>query len=31
MTRSIAWMYRADGIRCNAICPGGVRTNIVSR
>lgn len=31
MTRSIAWMYRADGIRCNAICPGGVRTNIISR
>ena len=31
MTRSIAWMYRSDGIRCNAICPGGVRTNIVSR
>ena len=28
MTRSIAWTYRADGIRCNAICPGGVETNI---
>jgi len=31
ITRSIAWTYRPDGIRCNAICPGGVRTNIVSR
>jgi NAD(P)-dependent dehydrogenase (short-subunit alcohol dehydrogenase family) len=31
MTRSIAWAYRSDGIRCNAVCPGGVRTNIVSR
>jgi NAD(P)-dependent dehydrogenase (short-subunit alcohol dehydrogenase family) len=28
MTRSIAWVYRAEGIRCNAICPGGVATNI---
>jgi NAD(P)-dependent dehydrogenase (short-subunit alcohol dehydrogenase family) len=28
MTRSIAWTYRGDGIRCNAICPGGVQTNI---
>ena len=27
ITRSIAWTYRSDGIRCNAICPGGVRTN----
>lgn len=31
ITRSIAWTYRPDGIRCNAICPGAVRTNIVSR
>jgi NAD(P)-dependent dehydrogenase (short-subunit alcohol dehydrogenase family) len=31
MTRSIAWMYRSDGIRCNAVCPAGVRTNIISR
>lgn len=31
ITRSIAWTYRPDGIRCNAVCPGGVRTNIVSR
>ena len=28
MTRSVAWYYAADGIRCNAVCPGGVRTNI---
>ena len=28
VTRSIAWTYQADGIRCNAICPGGVATNI---
>jgi NAD(P)-dependent dehydrogenase (short-subunit alcohol dehydrogenase family) len=30
MTRSIAWTYRAAGIRCNAVCPGGVVTNIGS-
>ena len=24
LTRSIAWGYRADGIRCNAICPGAI-------
>ncbi len=28
LTRSIAWAYRAEGIRCNAVCPGGVQTNI---
>jgi NAD(P)-dependent dehydrogenase (short-subunit alcohol dehydrogenase family) len=28
MTRSIAWAHRKDGIRCNAICPGAVDTNI---
>jgi NAD(P)-dependent dehydrogenase (short-subunit alcohol dehydrogenase family) len=27
-TRSIAWLYAADGVRCNAVCPGGVETNI---
>ena len=26
ITRSIAWTYRPDGIRCNAICPGTVDT-----
>ncbi|NUP32243.1 MAG: SDR family oxidoreductase [Streptomycetaceae bacterium] len=29
LTRSIAYMYREQGLRCNAICPGGVNTNIV--
>ncbi len=29
MTRSIAYTYQAENIRCNAICPGGVRTNIL--
>lgn len=24
LTRSIAWGYRDDGIRCNAICPGAI-------
>ena len=28
MTRSLAWTYRAAGLRCNAVCPGGVVTNI---
>lgn len=28
LTRSTAWMYGPKGIRCNAICPGGIRTNI---
>lgn len=28
MTRNIAVLYAPDGIRCNAICPGGVVTNI---
>jgi NAD(P)-dependent dehydrogenase (short-subunit alcohol dehydrogenase family) len=28
MTRSVAWYYAQDGIRCNAVCPGGVQTNI---
>ncbi|CAN5281667.1 SDR family oxidoreductase [soil metagenome] len=27
LTRSIAVEYRADGIRCNAICPGFMRTD----
>jgi NAD(P)-dependent dehydrogenase (short-subunit alcohol dehydrogenase family) len=29
-TRSIAWLYAGDGIRCNAVLPGGVETNIAS-
>jgi NAD(P)-dependent dehydrogenase (short-subunit alcohol dehydrogenase family) len=28
LTRSTAWRYAKEGIRCNAICPGAVRTNI---
>ena len=28
MTRSVAFGYGEFGIRCNAICPGGVATNI---
>jgi NAD(P)-dependent dehydrogenase (short-subunit alcohol dehydrogenase family) len=27
-TRNVAWSYQAEGIRCNAVCPGGVDTNI---
>ena len=29
LTRSTAWMYAQRGIRCNAICPGATKTNIV--
>ena len=29
LTRNTAWIYAKDGIRCNAICPGGVSTNIL--
>jgi NAD(P)-dependent dehydrogenase (short-subunit alcohol dehydrogenase family) len=28
LTRNTAWVYAKQGIRCNAICPGGARTNI---
>lgn len=31
LTRSIAYQYAKKGIRCNAICPGGVETNISIR
>jgi len=30
-TRSVAYHYAMQGIRCNAICPGGVSTNISVR
>lgn len=26
MTRALAWSYRGEGIRCNALCPGAVDT-----
>ena len=28
LTTSIAFFYGERGIRCNAVCPGGVATNI---
>jgi NAD(P)-dependent dehydrogenase (short-subunit alcohol dehydrogenase family) len=28
LTRNTAWTYAAQRVRCNAICPGGTRTNI---
>lgn len=31
LTRSVAYHYAKKGIRCNAICPGGVATNISVR
>jgi NAD(P)-dependent dehydrogenase (short-subunit alcohol dehydrogenase family) len=31
ITRSVAWSHANEGIRCNAICPGGVETNMTSR
>ena len=30
LTRNTAWVYGPAGVRCNAICPGGVETNIVA-
>lgn len=30
LTKNIAYMYAEKGIRCNAICPGGVDTEIMS-
>lgn len=30
LTKNIAYMYAEKGIRCNAICPGGVETEIMS-
>jgi NAD(P)-dependent dehydrogenase (short-subunit alcohol dehydrogenase family) len=31
LTRNIAFTHVEDGIRCNAICPGGVSTGIATR
>ncbi|HJE96861.1 SDR family oxidoreductase [Ligilactobacillus acidipiscis] len=30
LTKNTAYMYEAEGIRCNAIAPGGINTNIGS-
>ena len=30
ITKNIAYMYAEKGIRCNAICPGGVETEIMN-
>nr|NLD39829.1 SDR family oxidoreductase [Actinomycetales bacterium] len=30
LTRNTAYRYGREGIRCNAVCPGGVETNIMS-
>jgi NAD(P)-dependent dehydrogenase (short-subunit alcohol dehydrogenase family) len=30
LTKNTAYTYAKQGIRCNAICPGGVETNIMS-
>lgn len=30
LTRNVAWSYANEGVRCNAICPGAVATNIVA-
>ncbi len=30
LTRNTAFTYAKTGVRCNAICPGGVETNIMS-
>ncbi|KAJ5464396.1 Short-chain dehydrogenase/reductase SDR [Penicillium daleae] len=28
-TKNVAWRYKQEGVRCNAVCPGGVPTGIV--
>lgn len=30
LTQNTAFMYQPDGIRCNAICPGGVATEVMN-
>lgn len=30
LTKNIGFMYAKEGIRCNAICPGGVNTNMLA-
>ncbi|KAF4454646.1 NAD(P)-binding protein [Fusarium austroafricanum] len=29
VTKNVAWRFRHDGIRCNAVCPGAMTTNII--
>lgn len=29
VTKNVAWRFKADNIRCNAVCPGGVTTGIM--
>ncbi|KAJ5379958.1 uncharacterized protein N7496_002386 [Penicillium cataractarum] len=31
VTKNVAWRFKADNIRCNAICPGGVTSAISSK
>ncbi|KAI9671632.1 MAG: hypothetical protein M1831_003160 [Alyxoria varia] len=30
VTKNTAWRFRNDGIRCNVVCPGAVKTNIIN-
>lgn len=30
LTKNTAFMYQPDGIRCNAVCPGGVNTEVMN-
>ncbi|CAD6443939.1 04d7920e-7a20-473e-8da2-4339c82e1fb4 [Sclerotinia trifoliorum] len=30
VTKNTAFRFRDEGIRCNAVCPGGVKTNIIN-
>lgn len=30
LTKNTAFMYAPDGIRCNAVCPGGVETEVMN-
>ncbi|KAF5715326.1 NAD(P)-binding protein [Fusarium mundagurra] len=29
VSKNVAWRFRNEGIRCNAVCPGGMVTNII--
>ncbi|RDL36196.1 putative Short chain dehydrogenase [Venustampulla echinocandica] len=30
VTKNVAWRFRLEGIRCNAVCPGATTTNIAT-